>query len=234
MERLAAYPPGRVHSIVLWTKNPENILKGGPLKDTLASYRQLYLHFTITGMGGGEFEPLIPPWQESVKMVRPLIQLAGGPGRISWRFDPILEAENKEKSFSNLHLFPELAEKIAPLGIKTCRVSWVTPYKKVIARLARKGWALVPWNCEKRSKQAGFLSQEAKRHGLNLHFCSMEGFPVSRCIDGSLLSGLHPDRLACSTDKARGQRALCGCTDSLDIGWYSLKCRHGCVYCYAS
>jgi hypothetical protein len=71
-------------------------------------------------------------------------------------------------------------------------------------------------------------------YGMEVHFCSMEGFPVSRCIDGDLLSRLHPDGLNCSRQKARGQRPLCGCTQSLDIGWYSLKCGHGCLYCYAT
>jgi hypothetical protein len=206
----------------------------GPLRKALKTYRQLYIHLTITGMGRGEFEPMIPSWEEAVGMIEPLIALVGEPQRISWRFDPILEVEGSGRRFSNFDLFPILAEAIAPFGIKCCRVSWVSPYQKVIARLAKKGWYVLPRSFKERLNQAKILNQIGRKNGISLYFCSMDGLPVSRCIDGELLSGIHPDGLVCSKEKAKGQRKLCGCTQSMDIGWYSLRCQHGCLYCYAS
>jgi len=126
-----------------------------------------------------------------------------------------------------------LLAAIAPWGIKSCRVSWVSPYKKVVARLAQRGWHLTPADIKIQTIQADQLRQAADRYGISLHFCCMEGFPISRCIDGELLSQLHPDGLTCSREKARGQRERCGCTHSVDVGWYSLRCKHGCLYCYA-
>ncbi|MBU1207001.1 MAG: DUF1848 domain-containing protein [Proteobacteria bacterium] len=234
VERLGEYPPQDVHSIVVWTKNPQNIVMEGELKKILKEYRQIYVHLTITGMGGGEFEPMIPPWKEVVRMIGPLTDLVGGPLRISWRFDPILKVERNGKVYSNFDLFPVLAEAIAPFGIKICRMSWVSPYKKVVTRLGQKGWRLIPQIHHERINQARQLAGFAQRHGMNIHFCSMERFPISRCIDGEFLSKIHPDGLTCSREKAKGQRELCGCTQSIDIGWYSLQCKHGCLYCYAS
>jgi len=231
--RLREFPAGGVHSVVIWTKNPKNMIEKGPLREILESYRQIFVHLTITGMGGGEFEPMIPPWIEIVKMIEPLIEIAGGPQRVSWRFDPILQAEGHGKLYSNLDMFPRLAEAVAPFGIKSCRVSWVSPYKKVLTRLARRGWRLVVSTREEKKTQGGELNRTARKYGMEIYFCSMEGFPVSSCIDGALLSQIHPDGLECSKEKAKGQRLLCGCTHSLDIGWYSLRCRNGCVYCYA-
>jgi hypothetical protein len=233
-ERLREYPPEAVHSLVIWTKNPRNLVVEGSLKEVLKRYRQIYIHLTITGMGGGEFEPLIPPWEETVGMIGPLVELVKDPGRMSWRFDPILEVESRGRSYSNFPSFSPLCAAIAPLGIKTCRVSWVSPYKKVLRRLAASGWSLVSEDRERRKKQVEKLNTVARTHGVEVFFCSMEGLPVSRCIDGELLSRIHPDGLGCSREKGRGQRPLCGCTHSLDIGWYSLKCGHGCVYCYAT
>lgn len=232
--RLGEYPPESVHSLVIWTKDPQNMLTEGFLKKILREYRQVYVHLTLTGMGGGEFEPMIPSWERIAGMIGPLVELVKDPLRISWRFDPILEAEGKGKRYSNFSLFPQLAAAIAPFGIKTCRVSWVSPYRKVIARLEKKGWRLLPAVPKTREAQAAELKRIAASHGMEVHFCSMEGFPVSSCIDGALLSRLHPEGLECSRQKARGQRPLCGCTQSLDIGWYSLKCGHGCLYCYAT
>ena len=233
LERLREFPPENVHSLVIWTKNPKNMIVEGQLKNTLEKYRQIYVHLTITGMGGGEFEPMIPTWEETVRMIPPLKDLVGDPRRISWRFDPILEAEGHGQTYSNFNLFQGLAEALAPFGIRNCRVSWVSPYKKVLARLARKGWYLAPRTPGERFNQANALAQVARSHGMCLFFCSMKGFPISRCIDSKLLSEIHPEGQYCSQEKARGQRLLCGCTSSLDIGWYSLRCRHGCLYCYA-
>ena len=233
LERLQGFPAKSVHSLVIWTKNPKNMIVHGSLRRTLREYPQIYVHLTITGMGGAEFEPMIPTWEEAVGMIPPLTDIVGDPRRISWRFDPILETEGHGRIYSNFGLFPRLAEAIAPLGVKSCRVSWVSPYKKVLARLANKGWYLAPQNLKERLNQENILTQVAREHGLSLFFCSMEGFPISRCIDGELLSEIHPDGRGCSKEKARGQRAFCGCTQSLDIGWYSLKCQHGCLYCYA-
>jgi hypothetical protein len=233
-ERLKEYPPEGVHSLVIWTKDPQNMLAEGSLKTVLRDYRQVYVHLTLTGMGGGEFEPRIPSWRQVVGMIGPLTELVKDPRRISWRFDPILEAEGKGTWYSNFNLFPELAAAIAPFGVQTCRVSWVSPYPKVVARMEKKGWRLLSANRQRREDQAAQLNRVAAGHGMEVLFCSVEGFPVSRCIDGELLSRLHPDGLDCSRQKARGQRPLCGCTHSLDIGWYSLKCQQGCLYCYAT
>jgi hypothetical protein len=233
VERLEEFPSESVHSLVIWTKNPRNMIVEGALKNTLEKYRQIYIHLTITGMGGGEFEPMIPRWEEAVGMIGPLIDLVGDPRRISWRFDPILEIAGHGQTCNNFDLFLRLAEAIAAFGIGSCRISWVSPYKKVVARLARKGWYLVSRTPEERAHQANKLIQVGREQGMSFSFCCMEGLPISRCIDGELLNEIHPDGQRCSTDRAKGQRPLCGCTQSLDIGWYSLRCRHGCLYCYA-
>lgn len=233
VERLQEFSPEAVHSIVIWTKNPENMLKNGLLKNTLKNYQQIYVHLTITGMGGTEFEPLIPPWKRIVQMVEPLIKIVGSPQRICWRFDPILIVKGEGKSYSNFDLFPEIMESIIPWGLRTCRISWVSPYKKVVSRLADRGWHLVPLTLPEQKEQAEKIAQWTKNKGMEIHFCAMAGFPLSRCIDGYLLKEIHPQKLDCSLRKAKGQRPLCGCTESLDIGWYSLKCKNGCLYCYA-
>ena len=234
VERLQEFPSESVHSLVIWTKNPRNLIVAGALKGSLEKYRQIYVHLTITGMGGGEFEPMIPRWEEAVGMIGPLIDLVGGPRRISWRFDPILEIAGHGQTYGNFDLFPRLAEAIAAFGIGSCRISWVSPYKKVVARLARKGWHLVSRTPQERNDQANTLIQIGRERGMSLFFCCMEGFPISQCIDGGLLSEIHPDGRRCSTKRAKGQRPLCGCTQSLDIGWYSQRCQYGCLYCYAT
>lgn len=233
IEKLKEYPPEKVHTIVIWTKNPANMIAPGLLNKCLAAYRQLYVHLTITGLGGSILEPHIPEWQSVAGMIPEILALVECPERISWRFDPIVSAEACGTTISNFDLFPLLAARIQHYKITSCRTSWVEPYKKVLRRLEKKGLRINISSPEERAAQAGKLKEIAAAHGMNIHFCSIDGLPSSQCIDGSLLGKHHPDKAECSVKKARGQRKLCGCTESRDIGWYSLKCRNGCLYCYA-
>ncbi len=232
-ERLGEYPPDTVHTVVLWTKSPKNLILRGRLQETLSRYAQIYVHLTITGMGGSVFEPQIPAWEETVGLLGAVVEAAKSPERICWRFDPILEAEKNGKEFSNLPYFPRLAEAVSAFGIKQVRTSWVSPYKKVTARMAKQGWRLLQKTPDERRRQAEWMEDVCKQFGFSLGMCAMEGFPVSRCIDGERFSRLHPGGLNGSNEKARGQRELCGCTKSRDIGWYTDRCRHVCLYCYA-
>jgi len=234
IEKLRDYPPDRVHTIVIWTKNPHVMLTYPALRATLKRYRQLYVHLTITGLGGSVLEPRIPFWQEVVGMIPALVDLVGDARRITWRFDPIIHANVNGKILSNRDEFAGIIEAVAQMGIPLCRTSWVEPYAKVQRRLARSGIELILSTPEERYAQARELTRIAEQHGMRMQFCAVPGFPPSRCIDGELLSELHPDGLHCTRARAKGQRPLCGCTHSIDIGWYSQKCPHGCLYCYAS
>lgn len=233
IERLKGYPPEKAHSVVIWTKNPMNMITAGALKEALSVYAQLYIQLTITGLGGSILEPRIPEWEEVVEMVPDILGLVKEPRRISWRFDPIVQAEIYGRKITNVNLFPLLAARVRKFGITTCRTSWVEPYKKVTRRMEKKGFHLIPYSINERMDQAKHLELIAEEIGMKIQYCSMDGFARSRCIDGNFLSELHPDGLMCSLRKAKGQRKLCGCTESLDIGWYSLKCCNGCLYCYA-
>ena len=222
-----------MHTIVIWTKNPANMILHQALRQTLSQYAQIYVQLTITGLGASPLEPGIPAWELVAEMVPELVQLVKGPERISWRFDPIITAEDNNGQIENYSLFPAMAEKIAGYGIAACRTSWAAPYKKIVRRMQKKGFALRTYSLEEQAAQARELEEVADSRGMKMFYCSMNGFERSRCIDGALLSKLHPAGFACSTKRAKGQRPQCGCTESIDIGWYSLKCAHGCIYCYA-
>jgi hypothetical protein len=233
IEKLQAYPPENVHTIVIWTKNPGNMIRHRALREALSPYAQVYVHLTITGLGGSPLEPGIPLWEEIAQMIPELAQRVNGPERISWRFDPIIAAEDSSGVIENFPLFPVMAEKMRAHGITICRTSWASPYKKVIRRMQKKRFTLRTYSPEEQAAQARELEAVANSLGIKIYYCSMERFTRSRCIDGELLTMLHPQGLQCSFKRAKGQRPQCGCTESIDIGWYSLKCAHGCIYCYA-
>ncbi|MDZ7372675.1 MAG: DUF1848 domain-containing protein [candidate division KSB1 bacterium] len=230
----ARCPPESTHTIVIWTKDPRNLLEHRVLRAALARYAQLFVHVTITGLGGSALEPRAPEPAQVLRLLPRLIDFVGMPERIRVRFDPIVHIRFAGgEEICNLGYFAELAPQLHELGLREVTTSWLSIYPKVSRRLARIGAVARDPSPQEWQEEAAWLVREAGRWGLKLHGCCVPGWPRSRCIDGELLTRLHPQKLPASQRKAKGQRALCGCTESWDIGWY-VKCVLGCRYCYAN
>ncbi len=233
-ERVLALGPGRVHTVVVWTKDVRNLLGHEGVRAALRGVGQVFLHWTITGLGGTFLEPKAPsPWEQAA-LVEEAVAAVGDPRRLHWRYDPLISAASGGERATNLdlELFGALAARFGRAGVPVVRTSFATIYPKVARRLAAAGVQAEEFAAEARREFLGRLREAAGRWGLELITCCEPGFPIGRCIDGELLSALHPTGEPCRRDRARGQRELCGCTHSLDIGRY-LPCPNGCLYCYA-
>jgi len=233
--------PGNVHTFVLWSKNFRNLIENrSGLRDGLSKYDQLYFHFTITGMGGTQAEREVPSPEDALRQLEPLLSVAGQPGRISLRFDPVIYRTEGDEIRTNLRFFEVLAEKAASLEIRDIRFSFAQWYGKSKRRAERLGFAYVDPALEVKRKDALYLAGVAGRNRLNLYCCSQDfladlpGVRPSACIDGRLLQACHPEGLPASVSKDRTQRRECRCTESVDIGSYTQTCPHSCVYCYAN
>lgn len=227
-------PPAKVHTLVIWTKNARNLFEHPQLSQKVKQYSQLHIHYSVTEMGGSIFEPVVPPTTEAMAMLPKLIKLTGTPLLIRFRFDPIVHFVLPDGSkYCNLPLFENLAAQIAQLDIRNVSISWMSEYRKVINRLARANIKVEKISHQQWQDEVKLISQIAQQYELKIHACCVPGLPQSKCIDGELYNRLHPKGLVCSIKKAKGQRKICGCTESWDIGWYH-KCLHGCLYCYAN
>jgi hypothetical protein len=233
--------PDIVHSVVLWSKNFANMIENcAGLKDVLEKYDQIYLHFTITGLGDTFIEPGVPPYQTSLSQIENLLEIVGKPERITIRFDPIVYWREGDGIGTNLHIFESIAPSLNKNGITDVRISFAQWYRKAVRRAAKHGFHYVDPSKELKLKDAQSLVEVAQKWGLHLYSCSQDFIAEipevlpSSCIDGLLLQRLHPDRDAVSTTKDKTQRAECRCTESIDIGSYSQFCPHCCIYCYAN
>jgi hypothetical protein len=233
--------PQNVHTVVLWSKNFLNLIdnKFG-LWNELQKYDQLYLHFTITGLGGGVIEKGVPPLKIALSQLDDLIEIVGAPRRISVRFDPIIYWKEGDEERTNLDSFEEVAPNLQERGIRDVRFSFAQWYSKAKRRASKEGFDYLDVPLEKKVKDAKYLHQVAKNYGLNLYLCSQASIREaadilpSSCVDGALLRELHPDQAPVSTKKDRTQRKECRCTESVDIGSYTQFCPHCCIYCYAN
>ncbi|MGE5599550.1 MAG: DUF1848 family protein [Bacteroidota bacterium] len=225
------YPPERVHTIVLITKFPGAIL-APELARALAAYEQVAAQVTITGWGGGFLEPRVPGPAEALADLPPLLAFLKDPRRLRVRLDPLLRLRDGR---DNVAAACAVMRAAAALGVSDFVTSIVTPYPKLAPRFAAAGLALDPLAPEERRAMVGRLAETAKTLGVRLAGCCLPELPPASCVDGRLLQELHPRRLPCRLDHPPGQRAACGCTHAVDLGWYATHpCHSGCLYCYAN
>ena len=232
LEALATrYPPARVHSIVLMTKFPGAILEPR-LSQALARYDQCMAQVTITGWGGTDLEPAVPRPRDALAAIPALLETLGDPRRLRVRLDPLLRLGDGRH---NLEEARAIMTEAAAMGACHFITSIVTPYAKIGPRLAASGLALAPWSPEERRAAIASLAETAHSLGVTLAGCCLPELPQAACIDGRMLQELHPRHLPCRLDHPPGQRAACGCTHAIDLGWYaSHPCYSGCLYCYAN
>lgn len=233
--------PRSVHTMVLWSKNFNNLINNRfNLLMNLKKHSQLYLHFTITGLGGTNIEQSVPEAESSLVQLDALLEIVNNPERISMRFDPVIYWENEGQRLTNLRYFEELAPAISARGIRTVRFSFAQWYGKSRRRAAKYGFAYIDPSEDEKRKDAEYLVEVAQDYDLNLFACSQDfltavpGIKPSSCIDGMLLQKLHPHQEPASQRKDRSQRQHCLCTDSVDMGSYTQFCPHCCLYCYAN
>ena len=109
--------PEAVHTVVLWSKNFANLIENrSRLREALQKHEQLYLHFTITGLGGGFIEKGVPAPSEALCQLDSLVEIAGSPLRISLRFDPVVYWKEDRKLKTNLSYFETLAPELPRAG----------------------------------------------------------------------------------------------------------------------
>jgi hypothetical protein len=235
-----------IHTVVIWTKDPANLLCHEGVREALAGVGQVFLHWTVTGLGGTFLEPNVPPAPEQLSLLDDVVAYLGDPRRIHWRYDPLISARRAAEHAGNVDigLFRSLAQAFAraagaPPSSRArdgegavVHTSFATLYRKVIRRLAAAGVTAEEFSSDARRAFLDQMATVAGELGMKLVTCCEPGYPTGRCIDGELLAGLHPAHEPCATTRARDQRELCGCTASLDIGRY-LPCPNRCLYCYA-
>ena len=231
--------PERVHTLVLWSKNFGPLLKNEGARKAIDIYSQVYFLFTITGLGGSFWERGVPPSHKAMAQLKPLADW-WGPERIGLRFDPVVYWREGGKLKTNLFFFEKLAPELERLSIKRVIFSFVTWYPKSIRRTKSAGLDFYDPSPDEKRKAGEYLASVASAHGLSLEACAqpeeilVSGIKKGSCINAELLSRLHPGGWKLELPKDRGQRELCGCSRSIDIGSYALPCRAFCLYCYAN
>jgi DNA repair photolyase len=237
VQRLLEIGVDSIHSLVIWTKNPQNMLLHSELHKILKGLDQVYVLLTVTGLGGTALEPGAPKTEHVFEQLPEIIRLIGSPERLAIRYDPLIDVMHQGKDrICNIDagLFEQVLHRAHDLGIKRIITSYVTIYQKVEKRLIQNGFEIVRHPLEEIADFIrGRMMPLASGLGMELSTCVQPDLTARGCIDGETLMRLHPSHERCSLAKDPSQRDACHCTKSLDIGqWFS--CYHNCLYCYGN
>ena len=220
--------PDVVDGIVFWTKNPAPFL---PRLKELVSYHY-YFQFTLNSYAA-DIEPGIPFKGTHIIPTFQRLSERIGPGRVIWRYDPILLSETYTIDY-HIKYFERLA-RLLHNHTQKCTISFIDLYRNT--RNNVKGLGMTSLNEERKVLLAGALSEIARSYGLEMDTCAEDaeletyGATHARCVDSRLIEKISGHSLKVEKDKH--QRPACGCMTSIDVGAYN-TCRSGCKYCYAN
>jgi len=248
--------PNEVHTIVLWTKNPDNILDHKELNEALWCLKrdfrvQIALQVTATGFGSSFIEPGIPHWKTVVDSVMRIFQSGLiRPEAAVFRFDPFLQvktpAGNRISNFTS-EIFKSIAAQFKESGIKRVTTSRADAihYPKVAERCSDLGLQWEHIDDERATSFCRDLDRICQSMSINFSICcepNASDLLKWGCIDGRFLNDAKgssfPETTTIMHNVVGKQRPTCRCTYSRDIGYStgSKTCYSGgfgCLYCYS-
>lgn len=219
--------PEEVDCFVFWSKNPRPFMQNLNRLDAC----NYYFQFTLTPYDR-DLEPGLPDKNELIETFRELSAEIGAE-KVVWRYDPIIFTSRYDLHYHAEH-FAWLCEKLSGFT-ERCIISFYDHYNFIRRNL--NGIEILPADSARIREIARIFAETAGKHGLTVESCAesenLEEFGIAHghCIDDRLINRICGRDLHLKRD--HGQRPLCGCVKSVDIGAYS-TCLHGCRYCYAA
>lgn len=245
--------------VVFWTKNPRPMFKNLTfIEDNIPNF---YFQFSLNDYDTEGLEGKVPALNSRIDSFLSLAERIKKE-KVIWRFDPLIltdklgvhELLRKVENIGNR--LKGSTEKLVFSFID------LVNYRKVQKNLLPQFSDCREFNEAEKLEFASGLIQLNKNWGFQLSTCT-EGIDLSqfeishnKCIDDDLIIKLFRadkqlmDYLGVSIAepslfseprtivkirnlKDKGQRTLCGCIQSKDIGQYN-TCPHECLYCYAN
>jgi hypothetical protein len=219
-----------VDALVFWSRDPRPLL--AHLPEIESGGYPYYFLLTVTGYPR-LLEPSTPRSEEAAGFFE---ELSGriGRRRVMWRYDPVIFTAHSDFDFHVRNFFG-LADLLAPFTSRVI-VSFFDPYPKLGTRLKKAGidMQVASGSPARQAELLAHFAAAASRAGIEIQSCAeaalAAGVCHGKCVDEKLLHELFG--LDIPYRKDPGQRKLCLCQQSVDIGSYG-TCRHGCLYCYA-
>ena len=229
----------KMRFVVFWSKNPKPLIPYLPILQEKGI--GFYIQFTLNDYDAEQLEPGVPRLAERIDTFKRIVD-EYGVGSVVWRFDPLILTEKISPELL-LHRISAIAEQLNGYTEKLVfSFADIACYRSVARNLRAAGINYKEWDTETMLSFARRLAD--MRLLFRLATCAeavdLEEFGIehNRCIDPGLIARRSPDDVELKSFLQRakpdsGQRKLCGCILSKDIGAYN-TCPHLCRYCYAN
>lgn len=242
--------------IVFWSKNPEALLTH--LAKLKKKDINCYIQFTLNDYVTESLERGVPSVQKRIDTFRKLVDVLGF-GKVIWRFDPLMLTD-RISIYDLLEKISNIGNQLKGYTEKLVfSFADITSYRGVRCHLDNNNIHYKEFD----ENEMIFFSKELNELNNNWNFtlatCSEQislealGIKHNRCIDDHLMIKYfkedkalmkfigYPEKYQydlffnenANPNKDKGQRELCGCIYSKDIGEYD-TCPHQCEYCYAN
>ncbi len=245
--------------IVFWSKNPKPIIIH--LEKIQSKIPNYYFQYTLNDYDAEKLEPNVPDVKSRIDTFKQLSEMIGR-DKMIWRFDPLIltntigidELLRKVENIGTqlIGSTKKLVFSFADIG----------SYKKVKNNLLKNEIKYQEFNERLMYEFAEGLMELNKRWNYDIGTCAEKisldkyGIVHNKCVDDELIATLFSnDKVLMNflgikivgpdlynptgrfefkrNNKDKGQRELCGCIVSKDIGEYN-TCPHLCEYCYAN
>ncbi len=246
-------------AVVFWSKNPKPMLKHiDYLNKNIKNY---YFQYSLNDYEKEGYEGNIPPLKNRIETFK-ILSKEIGRDRVIWRFDPLLLTDTIDVS-ELLNRVKNIGDQLKDFTEKLVfSYADIKIYTKVANNLKKEHIPFREFSHENMVEFAEGLQELNKSWKFKLGTCAEKiplekyGIEHNKCIDDDLMIQLfsqdkklmeflgiefiQPDLFSSNKEiikkknlKDKGQRELCGCMISKDIGQYN-TCPHECVYCYAN
>lgn len=228
--------------IVFWSKNPQSLIsKVSFLRERNIGF---YIQFTLNDYQEENLEPNLPSLDQRIATFKYLSQMVGRDSVI-WRFDPLILSDSIsiDKLINKINFIGD--QLLGYTNKFVFSFADIGTYKKVYNNFIKAGISHREWTIPDMLQFSDQLSHlNNSRWNFELATCAeavdLKRFGISHnsCIDPHLIGRLAigDETLQQFLQSAKvdtGQRPMCGCILSKDIGAYN-TCPHGCIYCYAN
>ncbi len=245
--------------IVFWSKNPKPLFSHlDYLEDNGFNF---YFQFTLNDYENEGLEKKVPSLDSRIETFIKLSERIGKE-KVIWRFDPYILTQNTDTQ-DLLSKTEYIGDKLKDYTDKfVFSYADIKTYKKVQNNLRREAVPYLEFNENTMIELANGLCELKKKWDSKIGTCAEKielqklGIEHNKCIDDDLIIRLfshdtelmkflgvkiqeptifEPERKIVKSKslKDKGQREICGCIISKDIGQYN-TCPHECLYCYAN
>ena len=229
--------PADVDCFVFWTRWPKPLFPYlGELDD-----RGYHYYFQYTIVNYPRFiDPKSPSKEATIKAFKNLSNRLG-PGRLIWRYDPVIFSDATDIDF-HLREFTSISAELKGY-CQSVVVSIMDEYPKAKGRmktLQEHGFKPVQSDDDFTDEMCSMfrrVTEIAGENDMRISSCAEKigmvrsGINPGRCVDNVLIQNLFG--VDVDNRKHKVQRNACGCVASREIGLYD-TCLFGCTYCYAT